>query len=370
MRPAFASTKQAAAFVLLILVLLLLPLIIGKRILPPREQLYSSIWWGNGAFPYIDQQIYVEKSDIDIAFVGPSHIWQGINTRYVQSELTRQLGRPAVVRSICWGGAGYDELYFITRDLLQNRKVRMLVYYDAYNELNRPNAMAAHWFRWGDDSGSLEKIPMDLQASYYFASILGMPHVMLSMVRINIPADLFSSTPNYWSIHSHADNFATNLGSMVTQVGFKFNHDTKEEPFEDYTPPLAADPADARVYSDSTKGTFAFVGGVVPSWQIEFGRKFAHEVEKNGCRLVLLHIPDLGEGRSPVIQEREFWPDALQANITMVGIPPEKLFKGLSEQEIHELFEDQVHVNKNGQDYFTRAITPALLQIYDSQVVH
>jgi hypothetical protein len=38
MRPAFSSTKQAAAFALLLLVLLLSPALAGRKFLPSREQ--------------------------------------------------------------------------------------------------------------------------------------------------------------------------------------------------------------------------------------------------------------------------------------------------------------------------------------------
>jgi hypothetical protein len=51
MSPAFSSTRQAAAFALLLLLLLLLPALAVKSWLPPRDQIYSSLPWGAGAFP-------------------------------------------------------------------------------------------------------------------------------------------------------------------------------------------------------------------------------------------------------------------------------------------------------------------------------
>jgi hypothetical protein len=72
MSAAFSSTRQAAAFALLLLLLLLLPALMGKSCLPPREQIYSSLPWGAGAFPYMRDQFFDEKEDIDIAFMGSS----------------------------------------------------------------------------------------------------------------------------------------------------------------------------------------------------------------------------------------------------------------------------------------------------------
>ena len=111
MRPAFSSTKQAAAFALLLLVLLALPVVMGKNLLPPREEIYTFQGNGIGPWPWIRQQIYEETNDIDIAFIGSSRLLHDIDTPYVQAKLSQQLGRQAVVRSICWGGQ--DMICFI-----------------------------------------------------------------------------------------------------------------------------------------------------------------------------------------------------------------------------------------------------------------
>lgn len=367
MPPAFSSTKQAGAFALLLLILLLLPALTGKSWLPPREQIYSSIWWGAGNYPYLDQQFFQEKDDIDIAFVGSSRIWVGIDTPYVQGKLSEKLGRPAVVRSFCWNGAGYDALYFITQDLLEHRKVRTLVFYDVYGELDIPNLQAPHLFRFGDDAEVLAGLPMPVQASYYFAAILGMPRNLLGLTRFNLPADLFSSKKNFWEINHHAANPAARLGALTSQLGFGINFPADNAPFIDFTPHTDVQPSDVCIYSPETKAKFQFQGPPISSWQLHFARKFAALAQEHGCKLVLLHLPVMAEMRSPVIQEREFWPDALCTDVTMIGIPCATLFAGITDEDIHKLYADPDHLNKNGQEYFTPIITPALLQIYDSK---
>ena len=366
MRPAFASTRQAAAFALLLLVLLLLPALLTKSILPSREQIYSSIWWENGAFPYIDEQIFAEKGDIDIAFVGPSHIWNAINTPYVQEKLSEKLGRPAVVRSICWGGAGYDELYFIVQDLLQHRKVHMVVFYDAYSESDMPNTLAPRWFRFGDNAEALRGLPLRFKASYYFASIIGVPRSLLGMIRSTLPDYPFPSERNYWEIKNKAESITSRLGSLAMRGGFTPNVSAMSMPFEVYTPLITANPSDACIYSESTKGMFRFTS-ILPSWQLHFARKFAGLADESKCKFVLLHLPVVAESRDTTINEREFWPEALHADIAMVGIPPAKLFDGMTDEQVKKLYADPFHFNKNGQDYFTPLVTTSLLDIYAAQ---
>jgi hypothetical protein len=51
----------------------------------------------------------------------------------------------------------------------------------------------------------------------------------------------------------------------------------------------------------------------------------------------------------------------------MIGIPPAKVFSGMTPTDITKLFYDPNHWNKNGQEYFAKLITPALLKEYETQ---
>jgi hypothetical protein len=84
MQSAFSSTKQAAAFAVLLLVILLSPVLVGKSLLRSRDQIYSSIPWGAGPYAYEHDQIFVEKGDLDVVFMGPSTMWYAIDTPYFQ----------------------------------------------------------------------------------------------------------------------------------------------------------------------------------------------------------------------------------------------------------------------------------------------
>lgn len=376
MRPAFASTRQAAAFALLLLVLLLLPAIVGPGRLPSREEIYSSFWWANGPFPYIHQQIFEEKGDIDIAFVGSSHMLHGIDTPYVQEQLSKKLGRPAVVRSICWGGAGFDALYVITQDLLQHRKVHMLVFYDEYNSgaphANEANALAPRWFRYGDNAEALSGLPIRFRPSYYWAAIIGMPRNLLSLIRSNIPVDLISEKKNYLETAYKAPNPVTRLGSISAHLGFGPDPapSSANAAFVDFAPPMDTLSSDVAIYSPATQSMFQFSGPSTPPLPLHFARKFAKLAQEHGAGLVLLHVPTFSERRDPVIQEREFWPDVLPANVDMVGIPSATLFAGLTDDDVRKLYYNPVHMNKNGQEYFTPIITPSLLKLYADQAHH
>jgi hypothetical protein len=367
MPPAFTSTKQAAGFALLLLALLLSPLLVGRKLLPPREEAYASQGWGNGPYPWIQDQIFRETNDIDIAFVGSSHILHGVDTPYVQSQLSKKLERPAVVRTIGWGGAGFDGLYFIARDLLSHRRVRMLVFYDEDPAPGVRIGQNTAFFRLGEDASLLRGLDGRNQALFYFASVMGMPRNLLNWVRPNLPAPLVSTPPNYWEQHYGSASIAGLLGATSSELGFTASPQRDDfTKFVPFTPKTTATPADVLTYSKAVQGKFEVMQEPLLGWQLHFVRKLADLARTSGCTLVVLNIPVLDEARVTVIRQRAFWPEVCQSKVEMLGIPPAKLFGGLTDEEVRMLYFNRGHFNKNGMTYFTALITPALLRTYEA----
>lgn len=364
MRPAFSSPQHAAAFAVLLLLVLLAPVLAGKTFLPPREQAYATQGWGNGPFPWIRHEIFEETNDIDIAFMGSSHILHAVDTPYVQAKLSEKLGRPAVLRTIAWGGAGYDALFFIAQDLLAHRKVKLLVFYDEVNAPGARNSAAATWFRWGENAPALKGLPFRDQSLYYLSALMGLPRNVLALVRPNLPAPLVTHPPNYWEQHYRSASIVQLLGATRSELGF--NYDPLSDnftPFTPFTPHTKAKPAYAEIYSPVSRNDFVFEQAPLPRWQLHFARQLSELAWRRHCQLAMLSLPVLADATIPVLQERAYWPDIFGGGFSLVGIPPATLFSGLNDQQLHWLFSSSACFNKNGMAYFTPLITPALLQI-------
>jgi hypothetical protein len=367
MRPAFASTKSAAAFALLLLVTLLAPVLVGKNLLPPREQSYASLDWKSGPYPYLAHQIFEEKGNIDIAIIGSSRILHCLNARRLQDELAQKIGRPATVRVLGWGGGGFDAIYFIAQDLLAHRHVKVLVVYGDHNEQNR-NKSSPVWFRFGDDANTLAGLPWRDQAQYYFASLVGLPRNLLCQLRPNLPANL--AVPNFWEEHYRSASLTAMLGSTTSELGFADADADPSVPFVPFQPTHGATAADALVYSPTTATNFLFSSNPLPAYEIHFTRRLAALAARSDCRLVLLHVPVYGEIRQPQICEPAFWPDLLGTNLIMLGVPPTKMFGGLTDDEVRKLFFNPSHFNKNGQTFFSALVLPKLLNVYETSTGH
>jgi hypothetical protein len=371
MRPAFSSTKQAAAFALLLLMVLLSPVLAGKKFLPPREQAYASLGWGYGPYPWIRRQIFEETNDLDIVFLGSSHIMQGIDPGYVQAELSAKLGRPATVRTIAWGGPGYDGLFLITQDLLQHRRVHQLVFYDEKIQ-NFRNAAFTSLFRFGENARSLSGLSLSDKGLFYCASVIGMPRDLLGLLRPNIPAEPFPIATGY--IEPQDKTFIEapmHLGAVPTRLGFNANRLIPDHaPFASFEP-SATNGIRASIYTVSRPSeAFKFSNAPLFPWEIHFAGQFARLVEQNHCQLVMLHVPILDQVRETVIQERAFWPAVFSTNMALVGVPPYQMFQSLTDDEIKKLYSDEGHLNRNGMELFTPLVTPALLKIYDAPADH
>jgi hypothetical protein len=357
MAPAFSSPKTAAAFAFLLLVILLLPILAGKSGLPSRERIYASAPWGVGAYPYLQNQIYEEKGDIDIVFIGSSVEYLGIDTPEVEKELSEKLGRPAVVRSLCWYWTGFDALYFITQDLLQNRKVHMLVFTDETGG-NSTHPQAGRWFRFGDNWEALKGLSPVAIAGFYAEAIQAMPQNLLYLIEPGEPLRPFSGDFNV-ERPLRAVNPSERLGSLAAEDVFDVN-----QPFIDYAPQTRATSADVCVYSSTTKDKFQFRSSPFSQVQSHFAQKFVELAKKNGTKLVFLNLPMISEVRSPTIAENEPWPAILGSETAIVGIPPATLFAGIADQDVLKLYFNPYHLNKNGQRYFTSIVSPTLINLY------
>jgi hypothetical protein len=370
MRPAFTSPKAAAAFGLLLLFLLAAPWLSAHKLLPQPKETYSSesIRWEK--FPWVQKFIFEETNDIDIAFVGSSHMLTGIDTPYVQQKLDEQIGHKTVVRTIGWLASGFDGLYFFTKDLLAHRRVKTLVFYDecAGPVTYEMQSFMPQWYRFGKDDLVLGGLPLAYRGISYYAAVVGMPRNLLEVLSSNRPRES-SDEMAAGGLKGNANPELT-LGSMGSPIGFAPLFNDSSARFIPFVPQTAATSADLRVFTPATASEFVFSGRPLPVSQIYFARQFALLARSKGCTLVELHLPVFDERTSRVMTESRDWPEVMQTEVGLMGIPGARLFAGLSEPETELLFSNPGHLNLNGQKYFTASITPGLLQYHEAHLTH
>lgn len=343
----FSSPRQALAFCLLVAALLASPLLLLRVGLPPRAEVYRGVTLEAGNYGFLEAQIFEEKEDLDIAFVCSSLLARAIDAPHVQRELSKRLGREARVILLGANWQGLDLQYVLLRDLLEHRRVRMVVMsmpIPTYTS-DRPHVQAFRWLRYGEFPEVIGGLPLGSRTTLYADFVLGAPRQWLSLLRANQVDPALTLSPA--------------LGTRYDEVGFGYYG----APWvaERTSPP--AIPAASMIYTPETRERFAFDGPALGPFQRHFAEAVGALVQQYGVHLTLLHVPIDSEQGSHRVPERMLWSEVIHAPLSIVGVPSAELFQGVPGDRFLHHYHDQ-HFNANGTRLFTRVVTPALLDLY------
>ena len=376
MRSAFSSTRQAIAFSLLLATFMLLPAVAALTGWFKIEGRYPFISCNYGSLPTLEQEIFVNTNTVDVAFLGSSRVWGDIDTPYVAQAFSQRLQREAEVFTLGWRwSGGYDALYFIARDLLDHRCVKMLVVCDETGyagsdergwtllKHSPPHRLATFWYWRAQDVSALGLVELPLKdiIARYGAAIIDIPRYLLDWIRPNLPFD-----PEQ---QPYMQQVAADRGALLRAYGF--SGEMRATSSEGDPRPFPPTPADVVVYAPATREAFTFTGPAWDAYARHFAGKLARLCQERGTKVVVLHFPTSVDTEQRTISEPRCWPEDLGAPVELAGIPGAKLFAGLAPEEVRKLFfYDRLHLNQQGADLFTRLITPTLLKFYDASTNH
>lgn len=351
LRPAFSSAARALFFLVFLACILLLPEIITWSGQISRRHSYEIMTENHGAYSFIAEEVFDNEEDIDILFLGSSVLFAGVDTPQIQRALSLELSRPARVVTFGHYFNSIDVLYTQLQDVLEHKKVRMLVVSIPrmpYTE--GPSTTGCRFIRYSDVEEVFLELPLKYKAALYACSILRAPRDLLSIVRRNKN----SLSPS---------SFAQNLGADKAEIGIGRDPDT----FVRFTPVSPVVPSDDMIFSSRTKDQFQFTNDEIPYYQNLFLEKLVEICRNERVPLVILNIPQYTERHNSRAIERKEWKASFGSDVSLIGVPPSVLFAGLNEEEISRLRFDDAHFNANGSEFFTRTILPALLEVYNTR---
>jgi hypothetical protein len=343
MTPAFLSTRQAAVFGAVLIVLLTLPLTLAWMGLPPKVEVYRGMSERAGPFDYMRRQIFESETPLDIAFVGSSLVGTAISVPMLQSRLSAAIGRPAEIRVLRHSWQGPDMSYFLARDLVEHRKVRMLALAipARIHSSNRPHVQIFRLVRFGDYPGAFDGLGPTHRMAIYAASVLGAPRHALTQLRSNL------TDPN-----AGADHETENTKGYG---GRKFVR--RDVPAPTLSP-------ESLIYSAAAPGPFRFDGRPLNDYQYHFLKETVELARRHGIFIVLIHLPSPTERGMQTVPDRQRVPSVLGPGVAFVGVPSARLFENTPDETFFDFFEDE-HVNTNGGKLFTASIAPAIIQLYE-----
>jgi hypothetical protein len=347
--PQFDTKLQAFAFTLLMITLLALPVLMWKFRLVSRHDVYPAVPTTVGAYTYIQNQIFEEKSDIDILFLSTSLLWDAIDTPYVQKELSRKLGREANVITFGTNWRSEGLYYLLLRDVLQHRKVKLLAFSmpTAWQESSLPQKQSFRWLIYGEDERPFDGLPWRSRLSIYGEKVLGAPRHVLSKLRSN---------------HLETSPLTATFGADLDPGGGRG---------EGWDPKLPDIPTSRMIYSDGNRDVFEFSNDPLNHYQNHFLQLLFEKARENAIPVMIVHVPLTEERHATKVIKRMYWPAVFGGDVSIVGVPPATLFGGMSNAEIDQLYfrENKDHLNRKGSQLFTRTITPAILKVYEDHLL-
>jgi hypothetical protein len=346
-RPAFESETQALAFLALLVFLLLLPVFITESGLISRRDSYESMPENLGAYSFIENEIFDNGEDIDLLFLGNSSVFGNIDTPQVQKALSAALGREARVVTFGQYFIGADINYMQMRDLLERKRVRLVVIAVPLTPYTPgPSATAYRFIRYSDDLELFKRLPFESKMSLYACSVLRAPRDVLTIVRRN---------------KTKPSPYAKNLGAEKSEVAWG----RIPENFVRFSPPAPSIHAREMIFPGENESDFQWTNEDIPPHQRIYLQSLVELLQRRQTPLAIINFPLYSQRRSPKIIERKDWSKVFGMRIPVMGVAPERLFCGLDDEEVKMLFFDDMHFNRNGSEMFTQTLLPAILEVYD-----
>lgn len=342
--PPFKTRGQALAMLLALVATLVLPVLLPVFGLPSRLEVYRSLPVSTGPFNFIAHEIFEDERPIDLLLIGSSTLWSAIDARHLETALSERLGRPAIVRVLAANWPGDDLTYVLLRDVLEHRKVKFVVLGMPFpNQTNdRPHVQSFRWLRFGDDSRIWEMATFRSLLSVYASSVLGGPRQLVSALRPNRP------TPN------HEEGI--NLGGQLGEHGFRGAPFVR---FERAPPPI---PVERAIGRTATEGWFRVTNTRLGPYQTHFAKLIGELLKTHQVRAAAIHVPMWSDRASETVNQAMDWNDVLGVPMPIIGAPGSVMFSNLSANEQELLYYDE-HLSRNGAEFFTRALTPAIVEL-------
>jgi hypothetical protein len=341
--PVFSHRYEALAFVTFCILSLLAPFVLPKIV--PLESRYEAIPWNLGNYTFIREQIFEQEGPIDILFLGPSAVWTGIDPTLVQEALRERYKRDATALNFGVDFYGNEQAYFLLRDTLLTRRVRLVVLGAPSPSTSAPHLVTPYLLDLHRDRTLLSSLPISSWPAFYAAAVLGAPRQLLSFLRPN----------QQLTAHGQGKH-------AVSRIGNGQHYDTRalEDVAVPSSTPLSPHPSKDVNGDVLSKGDPRILETAPSLHQEKILQAIERLCRQSGTGLVLLRVP-LQSDEADVIRLPST--ELLGGRLKLIAPRPE--FATLPPADRAPYYRNAGHLNYRGAFLFTRNALPALLRMYE-----
>ncbi|NJM53665.1 MAG: hypothetical protein HC846_09920 [Blastocatellia bacterium] len=210
-----------------------------------------------------------------------------------------------------------------------------------------PSIPGCKFIRYDKHGELLKDLPLGYRISSYACGVLRSPRDLVTIIRQN---------------KSKPSPFTENLGADKDALGMYLS----PQKFEKFTPPPPVFPSESLFYSSFNQDQFLFLDEKFNAHQDRYLDEMIKLLKAKEVPLVILNVPQYRESKLNKVIEYHDWSKKFGMETPLIGIPPTVLFNGLSDKEIEKFHYEEDHMNVNGMEYFTKAVLPAILEVYEN----
>lgn len=331
----------------LVLGFLALPILSGVAGFPTREQVYRGTDRRENLSWFVYHHLFREKSPLDIAILGSSHLAAGLDALTLERLLTERLGRPATVIVLPAFFRAVDLQFLLLEDLLRQRRVRMVVVDPGTDTQVNPNPHLYRILQWGHPAEVWGSLPAGEYLRWYALTCYSTPRQLLAAL---FPRPILPPEARYTARNGSTFDAQTPLPDWLLRRASAGPASLEEV---SYPPERYAE---------------LYFAPILSSYQHFCLRHFIELAVRNETVPVVVRFPFLERARERELTLPEGLRSTLsEARVTVLGITPAALFEGLDDRTVASLYADPVHFNAAGSHLHTAIIAPALVEEYARQ---
>lgn len=317
-----------------------------------------------GGFGFIAKQIHEETSDIDILILGSSTAWTSFDIPLIQEEFLKH-GHKVKILNLAVNWAYQDGSYMILNRILEKRKVKLVLWELSrsvdFNANEHPASL--YFFNPLKDYAWAKDFGFKFIRSYTAALLLSGPRRLVEFLNSNQHRQRADDGKEMAELTASG-------GSHLTTKPFFEDALMKGPPtYEVFTPPAPQIPVNQMLFHGEPQDPRWDSWGTTWKKRPElFIVKAKEASQSHGAKFALFFTaqsPTAGYYPGPNLKHAELNPKLVPLlKVTQAG-----LWQGFDPKNYPRLLQNRGHFNANGAAYVSKVIAPAMINLYETEVL-
>jgi hypothetical protein len=316
-----------------------------------------------GNFFFINYEIEQEKSDIDVLILGSSTALTAFDVPLLEKKFEEAGHKINIVNlSLTW--AYSNASYLILRRILEKRRVGLVLWEisPSLNSSRLEHPASLYFFNPLRDFAWAHRLGADFIAPYLGAALMSAPRNFVELFQSSAGKKLRKPYLRDLEI------LRASGGTLLKDKGYEPRHGPGK-PFVLFRPTPPVVPVNRMLFrGDTGDPRYQETDDAFPEHMEKIMLMAKRIAAEHGARFALTSI-----GVSPLekpFQEFKFQTAELSPRkVSFLTVSPADLWKSVDPADYTKFFFNDLHFNSNGAAFISSVLSPALIHLYESEVL-